>query len=348
MVDVMEACQLCQGKIPLNETGRIMLASAEAGVIKTLHRTFRRAETELTDNDHLYVTYSAWYELQQHMKHIESTLPQEELAGLHGSLISAKGSAYIPGNEFPIHELREQVANPIYVKIIQEKLFQSYMQPIVETKNDTIFGYEFLLRPNSKLYPFNPAELFEFAQKAGMNSLLDSQARINAIRTGAHMLERGMKRFINFLPSSIYDPRHCLQSTFKAVKEYNVDADDLIFEVVETEKIEDYGHLEFIFDVYKQAGVMVALDDIGSGHATEEVLRKLNPNYAKIDRSLITDCHLDPEKLDRIKRIREIALELNITLLAEGIESAEEYKALKPFVDLAQGYYFGKPMLKPV
>ncbi|SDN61127.1 EAL domain-containing protein [Alkalicoccus daliensis] len=343
----MEACQLCQGKIPLNESGRMMLFSSVPGVIRTLHRAFRRVQTEFTEENRLFVNYTAWMELQQHMEQIEKVLPEEEQESLRGSLISAEGNTYLPGNEFPIQQLREQIANPMFVKVIQEKLFQSYMQPVIDTKTGKPFGYEFLLRPNSKLYPFNPGELFAFSQRSGLQSMLDSQARINAIRTGAHMLERGTKRFINFLPSSIYDPRHCLQSTFKAVREYKVDPDDLVFEVVETEKIEDISHLQFIFDEYKKAGIRVALDDLGSGYSTVEVMEALQPDYAKIDRKLVQDCHLRPEKIEQIKQLKESAGKIGTLLLAEGIEKPEEYEAVKPIVDYVQGYFFGKPLIKP-
>lgn len=347
MVNIMEACQLCQGKIPLNEAGRMMLYSPVPGVMKTLHRAFRRVQTEMPEENRMFVSYTAWMELQEHMEQIDKILPEEEQESLRGSLISAEGSTYLPGSEFPIQQLREQVANPMFVKIIQEKLFQSYMQPVIDTKTGKPYGYEFLLRPNSKLFAFNPGELFAFSQRAGLQSMLDSQARINAIRTGAHMLEHGTKRFINFLPSSIYDPRHCLQSTFKAVREYKVDPDDLVFEVVETEKIEDISHLKFIFDEYKKAGVHVALDDLGSGFSTVEVMKELKPNFAKIDRSLVRDCHEQPEKIERIKKLKTAADEIGTLLLAEGIEKPEEYEAIKPIVDYVQGYFFGKPLIKP-
>ncbi|WP_444683933.1 EAL domain-containing protein [Alkalicoccus luteus] len=343
----METCQICQGKIPLDESGRLILSSIEPGVTETLHRSFKKYGAEMSKQGRLFIPYDSWDNLEKHLFRTENILPEEELGRLRGSLMTDTGSKHFPGNDFSYYELFEQVKHPIFVKIIQERLFQSFMQPVIDTATGEPFGYEFLLRPNSKLFPFSPGELFAFSQRSGLQSMLDSQARINAIRTGAHMLENGMKRFINFLPSSIYDPRHCLQSTFKAVREYGVQADDLVFEVVETEKIEDINHLQFIFDEYKKAGVHVALDDVGSGHATLEVLQKLKPDYAKIDRSLVEHCDQHPEKIAYIKKLKETAAAQGTLLLAEGIERPEEYEALKPIVDLVQGYFFGRPLMKP-
>ncbi|WP_235715322.1 EAL domain-containing protein [Halalkalibacter wakoensis] len=140
-----------------------------------------------------------------------------------------------------------------------------------------------------------------------------------------------------------------MKSTFRAVKDYNVDPNDLVFEVVETEKIEDISHLKSIFSTYQAHGIKVALDDLGSGYSTLEVLRELKPNFAKIDRTLVDHCDSDKEKQERIKAIVDIAGEHQIELLAEGIERAEEAEFCKQIgVPLAQGYYFGKPDASPL
>ncbi|PRO64866.1 EAL domain-containing protein [Alkalicoccus urumqiensis] len=344
----MESCQMCQGKIPLSETGQLILASGRTEILKEVQRAFKRSSPEAnSQGTRLYIPYKDWDELHEHMNRLNQTVEKEEIQRIRGSLIDEHGSRHMPGNSFTMPELSEQIDHPEMVKIIQERLFQSFMQPVIDARTDEPFGYEFLLRPNSKVYPFNPGELFAFSQNSGLQSMLDSQARINAIRTSSHRLMPGMKRFINFLPSSIYDPSHCLKSTFKAVKDYNVNPEDLVFEVVETEKITDIAHLKYIFSEYKKAGVMVALDDVGTGFSTIEVLKELQPNYAKLDRSLIQDIHLHPEKAEKLKEYREAAASQNIKLLAEGIELPEEYNIVKPLVDYVQGYYFGKPMIKP-
>jgi EAL domain-containing protein (putative c-di-GMP-specific phosphodiesterase class I) len=133
-------------------------------------------------------------------------------------------------------QLRERILNRDYLTIINQGKFTQHLQPIVHLQEESVFGYEFLLRKNSNDFPFFPGELFSFSQKAGLQSILDSQARISSIEVGSKLLKPGVKRFINFLPSSIYAPNHCLKSTFKAAKRHGVDPSDLVFEVVETER----------------------------------------------------------------------------------------------------------------
>ncbi|OLO40598.1 hypothetical protein BTR23_06330 [Alkalihalophilus pseudofirmus] len=275
----------------------------------------------------------------------------DEVEGVLGSWNSLKAESeqFLFPTMVPFRELRERIHNRTYLTIINKRKFTRHIQPIIKLQNQTVYGYEFLLRQNDQDYPFFPGELFAFSQKTGLQSLLDSQARIASIVVGAKLLPQGQKRFINFLPSSIYDPNHCLKSTFKAVEKFGINPSDLVFEVVETERIVDLVHLKKIFRTYQQHGVHVALDDIGTGFSTIDVLAELNPNFAKIDRSLIDHCDIDQEKQRKIRSIIEIASEKGITLLAEGIERKEELLYCKDIgIDLAQGYYIGKPKASPV
>ncbi|WP_171051788.1 EAL domain-containing protein [Alteribacter natronophilus] len=291
------------------------------------------------------VEFTDWHILQKITEELYTTLP----AGKRSAVKCSLGMTGEQPNDFiPLNEMYHKIMNPRLVKIIQEKLFRSFLQPIVRASDEDVYGYEFLLRPRSQLYDFNPGSLFRFSQESGMQSMLDSEARMNAIRTSAMMLDHGTKRFINFLPNSIYDPEFCLRSTFKAVEEYRIQPRDLVFEVVETERIKDMDHLRKVFDYYRRSGVKVALDDLGAGYSTLDVMTDLRPDYAKLDRKLIMDCHLSTEKQKVIRMISNVAQSTGITLLAEGIESREEWEFLRTQVDLGQGYFFGKPSKTPL
>ncbi|WP_416731196.1 EAL domain-containing protein [Fictibacillus sp. JL2B1089] len=239
----------------------------------------------------------------------------------------------------------ERVKHIDLYDIIQQQLFTTHSQPIVSLQSEEIFGYEFLLRPSTEEFEFKPFELFQFAERAGLQALLDGNARMTSIRNSAGAVSPGVKRFINFLPSSIYDPKHCLATTFKAAAEAGVDPNDLVFEVVETEEIADINHLKSILQAYQERGMKVALDDLGAGHSTISVLKELKPDYVKIDRKIISFCDEDASKENMIQKIVDVAKEIGAVVLAEGIERKEEADiALRCGVELAQGYYFGRPV----
>lgn len=233
------------------------------------------------------------------------------------------------------------------VEIIRKKQFTSHMQPIVD-QHEQVIAYEFLLRPIHNGPTFQPYRLFDIARKTGLHSFLDRAARISAIEISAEYLEPGIKRFINFLPSSIYNPQYCLSHTFAAIERLHLNPKDFVFEVVETENIIEMPKLQNIFDVYRSNGISVALDDVGSGYSKPELIDYLQPDYVKIDRSLIDHCDTQPEKQQKIIHILERSQKHGSTVLAEGIERREEYEFCRSIgIELAQGYLFGKPSESP-
>lgn len=249
-----------------------------------------------------------------------------------------------------LQQLEIRFSHDNLINIISNHDFCSYLQPIVNVAEE-IVGFEFLLRPLQNGSYFQPYELFEIARQTGFHSFLDRAARVSAIESSAKLLPKGIKRFINFLPSSIYNPKYCLTHTFEAMERLNQDPEDYVFEVVETEKIENIAHLQTIFAEYRRQGMHVALDDVGTGYSTVELMCSLKPDYVKIDRALISFCDEDAVKQRAILNIMSRAAEFGAKVLAEGIERREEFLFCRDSrdigVDLAQGYLFGKPEEQP-
>lgn len=246
-----------------------------------------------------------------------------------------------------LDQLEIRFANDNLISIISNHDFTSHMQPIVNCYEE-IIGFELLLRPLPQGSVFQPYELFELARQTGFHSFLDRAARISAIETSARLLPKGIKRFVNFLPSSIYNPSFCLTHTFEAITRLDQNPEDFVFEVVETEHIHDMSHLQAIFTEYRKQGMRVALDDVGAGYSTVEVMSSLQPDYVKIDRALISYCDQDAVKQKAINDILSRASAFGAEILAEGIERREEFLYCRDIgIQLGQGYLFGKPEDKP-
>lgn len=235
------------------------------------------------------------------------------------------------------------------VKIIQKGALTFYFQPVIELATGEIYGYELLVRGVDDTGELIfPDKLFEWARKGDMLFYLDRACRELSLKIAS---AKGIKKniFINFIPTAIYDPQYCLQSTVKWAKQLNFDPQKIIFEVVESEHVEDLEHLKEILQYYQSQGFRVALDDVGSGYSSLNMLIKLHPDIIKVDRGIID--HIDTNDINQsvFKAIAQIAKENNITLLAEGIERVEELEFCKANgANLAQGYYFAKPSAEPV
>jgi EAL domain-containing protein (putative c-di-GMP-specific phosphodiesterase class I) len=273
---------------------------------------------------------------------IEATLPDTLMVQVTPLYGQADDDSWI---NLSMQEARLKHAD--LVSIILEHQFSSHMQPIVDA-SEQIIGFEFLLRPAEQGRPFSAYELFEVARDTGLHSFLDRTARIAAIETSAVLLPHGVKRFVNFLPSSIYNPEYCLTHTFETIERLSLDPKDFVFEVVETEQIQHMSILQHIFEVYRSHGMSVALDDVGAGFSTIEVMNRLEPDFVKIDRSLVDHCDQDLTKQQQIIDIVEMSRQFGGRVLAEGIERIEEFDFCRSVgIDLAQGYYFGKPTAYP-
>ena len=145
--------------------------------------------------------------------------------------------------------------------------FTHWFQPIVDLREGRVAGHECLIRCPKPGQPgefYNGQEIIDAAIARGDLHVFDSLSRRAAIANAAQQRPAG-KVFINFTPSSIYDPAFCMASTLKAMEGTHLQPADVVFEVVESENVNDPRHLRKIVDFYRDKGFAVALDDVGNG-----------------------------------------------------------------------------------
>lgn len=333
----MEHCHACFQSIHIAENGYLMIQKESSLVPIAENLSFKELSESL-----YYVKYKTKLALKELLAFLQSYLDLKVYqAALMETLIKPSRHSFSS-----LEAIYYQAFNEETVEVILKGELISHLQPIVSLQTDELYGFESLLRTPAANIP--PSSLFEVAQKTHTHSLLDKRAREQAIIAKKERIPEGKKAFINFLPSTIYNPDYCLKHTFHLVEKYGISPDDLVFEVVETEKIDDFDHLKKILDTYRRNGMKVALDDLGAGFSTPEVLSELMPDYVKIDRHYIDGCQKDIRKQTFIHKVGTLAKTLGITVLAEGIETKEEYEYLRSAgITLAQGYYIGKPAYSP-
>ncbi|ADO70818.1 EAL domain-containing protein [Stigmatella aurantiaca] len=236
------------------------------------------------------------------------------------------------------------------VDMLAEQRVTSHFQPIVHA-NDTrrIFAHEALMRGVEQDGSFvPPSKMMETARGADMLFQLDLAARAAAIREAVrHGLDGAL--FINFTPTAIYDPAYCLRSTVSVIKDAGLEPRKVVFEVIESDHAQDTRHLRAIIDFYRKAGFLVALDDLGAGHSSLNLIHQLRPDIMKLDMELIRNIHEDEYKASITQKLLEIAQKLNILTVAEGIETLEELRWVRAHgVDYLQGYLIARPQNPPV
>lgn len=231
-----------------------------------------------------------------------------------------------------------------FFDIIENHSLTAYFQPIIDMQTNKIFAYETLTRgvlPNGDL--MYPDVLFAKSARNDMNFTLDRMCRETALKTTA-VKKIDAKVFINFIPTSIYDPEFCLASTVKWAKQLEFDPKNIVFEVVETQNVKDKEHLKTILNYYRKEGFLIALDDVGEGYSSLNMIIDIKPDIIKVDRNIIENIDKSPMKQSIYKALRGICLDNGIKILAEGVETPYELEKVKEIgVDYAQGYYFARP-----
>lgn len=216
--------------------------------------------------------------------------------------------------------------------------FTMAFQPIIRYSTKQIFGYEALVRGS------NNESAFSVISKVNDDNRyrFDQLCRVKAIAL-ASKLNIDSVVSINFLPNAVYRPELCIRTTLEAAKEYNFPIEKIMFEFTEVEQVQHNDHLKHIVECYKNLGFTTAIDDFGSGYSGLNLLAGFQTNIVKLDMELIRDIDKHPVKQVIIKNCIAMFNELNITVLAEGIETREEMFFLRDSgVDLMQGYLFAK------
>lgn len=217
--------------------------------------------------------------------------------------------------------------------------FTMAFQPIVDCDRRRVFGYEALVRGIN-----NESAFSVISQVNEQNRYtFDQQCRIRAIALAAK-LQIDSVLSINFLPNAIYKPERCIRTTLEAAKKYNFPTEKIMFEFTEVEKIDDTQHIRLVVEYYQSLGFTTATDDFGSGYSGLNLLADFQTDIVKFDMELVRNIHLSKARQLIVKHNVAMLKEMNITPLAEGIETVEEYQWLhNAGISLMQGYLFAKP-----
>jgi EAL domain-containing protein (putative c-di-GMP-specific phosphodiesterase class I) len=221
--------------------------------------------------------------------------------------------------------------------------FRMAFQPIVDLSANRVWGYEALVRG------VNGEGAFSILDQVtdDIRYRFDQAARVLAIETaGALFKQPHLRLSINFMPNAVYEPAACIQKSLAAAKRVDFPHQNLMFEFTENERMTDVVHVQKIVEAYRNFGFITALDDFGAGYAGLGLLSQLQPDLIKIDMELLRDIHVSRARQVIVAGIVGIARELDITVLAEGVENAEELTVLRAAgISLFQGYHFAKPAL---
>ncbi|MBL1265209.1 GGDEF domain-containing protein [Candidatus Methylomicrobium oryzae] len=233
------------------------------------------------------------------------------------------------------------------LRILEGKLVTPVYQPIVSVNQRQIVGYEALIRGPSDSPLHSPMNLFDTAARHDLQARLEFVCREATICRFAQMSLPG-KLFINVSPSILLEPDFKSGETLKFIRSSGLEPQVIIIELTEHQPTDDYQIMREAVDHYRSMGFQIALDDLGAGYSGLRLWAELKPEYVKIDKHFVQGLHEDRVKLNFVRSIQNMAAAMQCKVIAEGIETAEEFQAIhKIGITHAQGFYFARPMGLP-
>jgi diguanylate cyclase (GGDEF)-like protein len=229
-------------------------------------------------------------------------------------------------------------------RVLTERGVVAVYQPIVTLSDGEVRGYEALARPNRQLVDLGVERMFAAAQEMGLARELDWLCRRAALE-GAAAIPPGVPVFVNCNVSGLVDPVHRVDQMLLLLRYVRRSPRDVVMEITEREIVGDLGRLRSVVDAYRQEGFRFAIDDVGEGHSTLEVLAATQPEFVKIARSLVVSAGSTGPRA-AIRAVVAFARETGASVIAEGLELAATARLMHSLdVDLGQGYLFARPAL---
>lgn len=231
--------------------------------------------------------------------------------------------------------------------IVQHGTLRPVFQPIVDVRNELIYGYEALIRGPENSSLVSPFDLFRCAMRLSMEDEFEVLCRKLSIQ----QFVRGKlphRLFLNTSPSLLIAGDFKKGKTLQFLREFHLDPRNVVIEVTEQQQTCEYSILNEALQQYRALGFQVALDDLGAGYSSLRLWNEVTPDFIKVDKHFIRDIHLNKLKQSFLKGLLEMSAGTNCRLIAEGIEKKAEFEYLHSLgITLMQGYYFAKPVSDP-
>ena len=231
--------------------------------------------------------------------------------------------------EFVVYQ-REEIIKTLY----------PVFQPIVDIQHFELYAFEALCRGKLPIY-----FLMKFARP--ILDKVDWACREKALKKKKEEIPSNIKLFLNFFPESLQNVREASDKLFELLSTYKISPQEIVVEITEYSGF-DISKLKVLVSEWRKLGIMIALDDIGTGEDSLFRFLEILPDIIKIDMAFIREIHKNKVKRDITRYLINLAHSNNMLVVAEGVEKPEELRTVYELgVDFVQGWLLGKPTENP-
>ncbi|MCC5452970.1 EAL domain-containing protein [Rheinheimera sp. UJ51] len=230
---------------------------------------------------------------------------------------------------------------------IREQQFLMYYQPKIDIQDDTVVGYEALirwLRPDNTLVP--PARFIPVAESTGLIVKIGEWIILESCRFLARQHSRGYAVSLSInLSARQFNDNRLPTMIEQIIQRTGVDPSYLVFEITESMLMGDTDAAIKQLNQLKRLGVSLSIDDFGTGYSSLNYLKRFPVDELKIDRSFVKDIPEDRNDMDIVSAIIAMAQKMQLRVVAEGVESEAQVDFLKQNACyIVQGYYYSMPL----
>jgi EAL domain-containing protein (putative c-di-GMP-specific phosphodiesterase class I) len=234
-------------------------------------------------------------------------------------------------------------------RALEDNLLRLRYQPIVSLSTGRVVGAEALVRlDDPELGLLTPVDFIEVAEETGQIVDVDAVVLEEGVRQLAEwsgLASYGFRRLaVNITARSLELPGFA-DRLGALLERHDVDGSLLRVELTERSLLASNPQVRASLQAVSALGVGIGLDDFGTGYSALAYLQRFSLNFLKIDRSFVSRLGGGPREDAIVAAIVDLAHAHAMSVIAEGVESAEQLAALRTMgCDRAQGYFFGKPM----
>jgi diguanylate cyclase (GGDEF)-like protein len=249
------------------------------------------------------------------------------------------GSSYEGGESA---DIAERSYSDVVARVLEGGSITTMFQPIVSLDDGAVMGYEALARPEGFAAMDSVEPVFEAARTGGQIRDLDWLCRRKAVEE-ARQLPADKPLFLNISAAALLDPVHGVDQLLLLLSTAGRAPSSVVLEITEHERIRDYDVLARVLASYRAEGIRFALDDVGEGHSTLELLAASSSEFLKLGRSLtMTSTKVGSRAaMDATLAFARVS---GAMVIAEGVENEFVADLMKAGgITLGQGFGLGKP-----
>jgi EAL domain-containing protein (putative c-di-GMP-specific phosphodiesterase class I) len=227
-------------------------------------------------------------------------------------------------------------------RVIDLGLVRSVYQPVVDIVDRRVIGFEALTRVDTGRFE-NIEMLLQAAESDETLWSLERLCRRRALE-GVPALESDQLLFLNIEPDTAHDPQLTGPQFLDGLAGAGLSPGQIVLELTEHSAVRDFVALRRTLERFRKLGFRLAMDDVGSGYAGLQAIAEIAPDFIKADMQLVRGLHASSIKRELIDTMRRFSESTGITLIAEGVETSDELRALVAVgVRCAHGYLFARP-----